>query len=981
MNLQSKAADASNTTNPKSKFRTQVQAHSHWVNDIILAHNNDCVVSCSSDLSVKLWRPRSTTSEGPETIGHHTDYVKCLVTPRDGSAEWVASGGLDRKIRIWDLGGKGEILLIDVRDEGINQKGSVYALAHGGGILASGGPESIVRLWDPRSGKAVTKFVGHTDNIRAILVSEQGDHILSASSDTTIKLWSLTGGRCIHTLSMHSDSVWSLFSSHPRLEIFYSSDRTGLVAKTDVRNVKEIDEGLCVAVCQEKDGVHKVVSCGDYIWTTTSSSSIKRWLDVDTNAEVARAPVMCNAHATTITSTRPKGHAPHPSHGSHVSPIPLSAQTNPSIPFTSLLRLAATSPLLPSVRDPDAVTVYSVASARRASISEVLMESDHDDVVPINEEPQETVKGQDGLIKHFLLNDRRRVLTLDTAGNVIMWDLIRCIPLNSYGKRDLGDVAAEVNTVEAVANWCQVDTKTGQLTCVLEENYCFDAEVYADDIDFETGAEYREDHRINLGRWILRCLFDRLVTEELNKDEEYRQTLAEELTKKIAKRIDPPRQLSISNIVMTKETPEPPLPDGPTTPRVVNPQTPGLVIGLATPGLLFPQCPTQQQPAEGLPAVTDTDGAPSARTSLQGPPTPTLDYFSATHLSATPAIPPTPGGGGAESTPTSPTIEPGHSDGVGSGFLGKFRLGSKRSKGDSSTKHTISSGAAEEGTKTVSDTDPTGTLTAPEQVFEENLAGVIKRVRASYAEEKITPVATKITPCLPLDAPLLQLPPNTVIIIQEDKPDSGGVADLYWGTTSSVGSIADVNLLEERAPAWLGDVLLLNKLPAKESPKITFILQPWNNLLPPVGISNDGTLSRLHANRMLRAKKIVSYVGERLPPDALPAGATKGIAPGTGEGEAGTVVWVGKPEDWLELICQGQIIQPQQTLTTLRSHVWKSGGDVSLFYRRKDWKEVKERVQSESGNEREEDDKEESGSAKGVEGTGEARKSTDSNVK
>lgn len=101
----------------------------------------------------------------------------------------MASGGLDRKIKLWDLEGHGEILEIDVKEEGSNPKGSVYALAQGGNILASGGPESVVRIWDPRSGSAVTKFVGHTDNIRAILVSEHGDHILTASSDTTIKMF------------------------------------------------------------------------------------------------------------------------------------------------------------------------------------------------------------------------------------------------------------------------------------------------------------------------------------------------------------------------------------------------------------------------------------------------------------------------------------------------------------------------------------------------------------------------------------------------------------------------------------------------------------------------------------------------------------------------------------------------------------------------------------------------------------------------
>jgi WD repeat-containing protein 48 len=53
----------------------------------------------------------------------------------------------------------------------------------------------------------------------------------------------------------------------------------------------------------------------------------------------------------------------------------------------------------------------------------------------------------------------------------------------------------EVNTRETVAHWCQVDTRTGSLTCTLEENYCFDAEMYADEIEIEEQIEFREDQR------------------------------------------------------------------------------------------------------------------------------------------------------------------------------------------------------------------------------------------------------------------------------------------------------------------------------------------------------------------------------------------------------------------------------------------------------------------------------------------------------
>lgn len=46
-----------------------------------------------------------------------------------------------------------------------------------GHLLATGGPERVIRTWDPRSGKRTGKLVGHTDNIRAILMSEDGRYV------------------------------------------------------------------------------------------------------------------------------------------------------------------------------------------------------------------------------------------------------------------------------------------------------------------------------------------------------------------------------------------------------------------------------------------------------------------------------------------------------------------------------------------------------------------------------------------------------------------------------------------------------------------------------------------------------------------------------------------------------------------------------------------------------------------------------------
>lgn len=364
---------------------------------------------------MRVWRPLSEEPEAPQTIGQHTDYVKRLATP-NAQADWVASGGLDRKICLWDLNGAGKKLEIEVRDEEKSEKGSVYALSTSRTILASGGPESIVRLWDPRSGKRITKFVGHTDNIRDILINESGDTIMTASSDQTVKVWSVTGGRCMHTLTMHNDSVWSLYSDDPQLGIFYSADRSGLVVKTDVRGtLGEMDDGLSLAVAQETEGVNKVIVYGDYIWTATSSSSINRWTNVDTGPDI-QLPEAYKRHRASSSASR-SGSSPPATNG-HLK--------KPQIPAQSILKISNTATFpVAAVRDSevDASAISALNHARKGS--EIIVDPDIGVIVPINALPEDTIEGQHGLVKHKLLNDRRRVLTLDTAGDVLLWDLLQ----------------------------------------------------------------------------------------------------------------------------------------------------------------------------------------------------------------------------------------------------------------------------------------------------------------------------------------------------------------------------------------------------------------------------------------------------------------------------------------------------------------------------------------------------------------------------
>ncbi|KAK4999833.1 hypothetical protein LTR66_001217 [Elasticomyces elasticus] len=939
---------------PATTLRQQVQGHTHWINSIVLAQHSEALVSASSDITVKIWRPAAEESLPPQTIGLHSDYVKTLAVP-NASADWVASGGLDRKICLWDLNGAGQKLAIDVGQEeggtGLRkEKGSVYALGVTNSILASGGPESIVRVWDPRTGKRVTKFVGHTDNIRDVLISEGGDTIMTASADQTVKVWSVTAGRCLYTLTMHDSSVWSLWSNHPRLQVFYSSDKSGLVAKTDTRGAVEMDESLSIAVCQEHEGVHKVISAGDYIWTATSRPSINRWIDVNTEDVEVQMPENFKMHRSSVATQRPRHHSySNASAGPPLPGGPSTERRKKQIPFKHVLRLSNNAYF---ARDMETSAIFSVGGRRGTE----QMDGELQVMQPYRSLPDFSIEGQNGLIKHVMLNDRRRVLTLDTAGEVMMWDLVKCGPIKSFGKRHLEDVAAEVNTMESVANWCAVDTRTGSLACVLEENYCFDAEVYADELELDDDIDFREDQRINLGKWVLRYLFSNLITEEIRRDNAFRKQLC---VGQRMQRDNAPGNIQLPQKQINGWRADPSAPSIASTLRPTNgvhlpPTTPGLSIGFATPAIVSPprssmhaanHMPTMSE--EGAPLEKRISNPSQARTSTDR----NLDYFSTASSPNPGVISPsgfgrpaiTPGGSqnGDPTPPGEPETGGKEKEGL---FAKKFKMNmsfSMKKLTKASTNDNPKPAAVEEKDET--DSDTRSAKTENSRTVEDNFLGAVQKIRYGY-EDQITAhqqrpsqdgegsdatigdgrldIACGITPSLANETPVLKPPLNTTILIQEDRPEAGGVADLFEGLVGNLGEMAE--RVEKVAPMWLGECLLRNQIPLKEIVKVSFVLEPWQGLLP--SIAADGN-NRLNANRMLRAKKILTYVAERIEP-----------APPPGEETPGDAL---RPEEYLELWCQNQVLPPTMTLATIRAHIWKGGGDVLLYYKANGRKDIR----------------------------------------
>ena len=324
----------------------------------------------------------------------------------------------------------------------------------------------------------------------------------------------------------------------------------------------------------------------------------------------------------------------------------------------------------------------------------------------------------------------------------------------------------------------------------------------------------------------MRNLFSKLVDEEVVRDDTYRRTLESQATPAASTGLIRPG--APTSIALPASVGAAPMasPGTVVTPRANGfgrvPPTPGMAIGAATPG--FAPLSATLPPTMEEDAVQTPNGASPHIQTPRVQPTPSatdsqgVDYFSAStnnlseassesdKVSKTPAIT-TDTAQNPLLTPTSPTEE-----------KKKGLFGKKFGMGMSLTKKMTRNSAEVKAPVASEEKSDTASVRSSDKEAEkvhnigDNFFGVVQKIRLEYDEhleqKPDQPLPQGITPCLPTETPVLTPPPHTTIIIQEDNPESGGLADQYRGEISELGNPTEVDTLEKIAPMWLGDLLL-----------------------------------------------------------------------------------------------------------------------------------------------------------------------------
>ncbi|MGK7893173.1 MAG: CHAT domain-containing protein [Xenococcus sp. (in: cyanobacteria)] len=169
-----------------------------------------------------------------------------------------------------------------------------------GQYLVSSSNDRTVRLWDIKNGQILHLFKGHKERVKSVKVSENGKNIISGSADSTVKIWDIRTGNCLKTIntSLNPKTILNAIVINQKLIATGSTSVQGTIKSWDL-NTGEMKDAVKAAF----SGIRSLAIShdGKTLVSGSGGKTIKVW-QLDDEQNIRQFNSISNAHLSSIFS-------------------------------------------------------------------------------------------------------------------------------------------------------------------------------------------------------------------------------------------------------------------------------------------------------------------------------------------------------------------------------------------------------------------------------------------------------------------------------------------------------------------------------------------------------------------------------------------------------------------------------------------------------------------------------------------------------